>query len=335
MKIEIVTTPNEKLKETGFGSRYACHCVLQSLLNANHQAVVTVCVDAADLAEVINRKPDLIIGVVKYILLENGHYLWLSEYFENKEINFTGSSRHVLSYDSNKISAKEKVASHNIDIADFFTAVPNEYLSEQSLPLPFPLFVKPIDAANGNGVDTDSLVHNFKDFQYKVQHLYDEYAEPALVEEYLDGREFTVAVIEDGEEFIIAPIEIIPPEEGGIRILGAKVKIENTETLHSITDKAVLASVMDIAKHSFRALGARDYGRIDIKMDQSGICHFMEANLVPGMKKGSSYFPQACEISADLDYDEVVHLMLQGAVHRADLAGIHSPAKSALTTLKL
>ncbi len=140
------------------------------------------------------------------------------------------------------------------------------------------------------------------------------------MEEYLDGREFTVAVIENGEELIIAAIEIIPPEEGGIRILGAKVKTDNTETLHVITDKAVLASVMDIAKHSFRVLGARDFGRIDIKMDQSGACHFMEANLVPGMKKGSSYFPEACEISADLDYDEVVSLMLQGATQRNNIS---------------
>ncbi len=322
MKIEIVTTWNDKLKETGFGSRYACHCVLQSLLNAHHQAVVTVCVDAADLAAVINRKPDLIIGVVKYILLENGQHLWLSEYFENQNVNYTGSIRQTLSYDSDKVSAKQKVASQNIDTAEFFTAIPNEYLDEQSLPLSFPLFVKPIDAANGNGVDADSLVHNFKDFQQKVLHLYNEYAEPSLVEEYLNGREFTVAVIEDGEKLIIAAIEIIPPEEDGIRILGAKVKTDNTETLHVITDKAVLSSVIDIAKHSFRALGARDYGRIDIKMDQSGTCHFMEANLVPGMKKGSSYFPEACEINAGLEYDEVVRLMLQGAVQRNNISPI-------------
>jgi D-alanine-D-alanine ligase len=330
LKIEIVTTPNEKLKETGFGSSYACHCVLQSLLNANHQAVVTVCVDAADLTAVINRKPDLIIGVVKYILLENGQHLWLSEYFENEDINYTGSNRQALSYDSNKVSAKQKVASKNIDTAKFFTAIPNEYLDEQSLPLEFPLFVKPIDAANGNGVDVSSLVHNFEDFQHKVQHLYDEYAEPALVEEYLNGREFTAAVIEDGKKLIIAAIEVISPEEDGIRILGAKVKAENTETLHAIKDKVVLANVMDIAKYSFRALDARDFARIDIKMDQYGTCYFMEANLVPGMKKGSSYFPQACEISADLSYDEVVLLMLQGAVQRVVLP--HIPETRVIST---
>ncbi len=333
MKIEIVTTPNDKLKETGFGSRYACYCVLQSVLNANHQAVVTVCVDAADLAAVIDRKPDLIIGVVKYILLDNGQHLWLSEYFENENVNYTGSTRQTLSYDSNKVSAKQKIASKNINTAEYFTAVPNEYLGEQSLPLAFPLFVKPIDAANGNGVDANSLVHNFKDFQHKVQHLYGEYAEPALVEEYLDGREFTVAVIEDGEELIIAAIEIISPEEKGIRVLGAKVKAENTETLHRIKDKMVLANVIDIAKHSFRALEARDFGRIDIKMDQSGTCYFMEANLVPGMKKGSSYFPQACKISTDLQYDEVVRLMLKGAVQRVD-SFTETRALSAHNTLK-
>lgn len=64
MKIEIVTTPGEKLKETEFGPRYACYCLLQSLLNANHQAIVTICVDATDLAPVINRKPDVVIVIL-------------------------------------------------------------------------------------------------------------------------------------------------------------------------------------------------------------------------------------------------------------------------------
>ncbi len=318
MKIEIVTTPNETLKETGFGSRYACQCVMESLLRAHHKAVVTVCVNAADLAAVINRKPDLIIGVVKYILLENGQHLWLSEYFENENVNFTGSLRQVLAYDSNKVSAKQQVASHQIDTAAFFTAIPNEYQNENALPLPFPLFVKPADAANGNGVGADSLVYDFDHFQKKLHQLYDEYAEPILVETYLSGREFTAAVIENDDELVVAAVEVVPPEENGIRVLGAKVKTDNTEMLQCIADKHTLANVTAMAEESFRALGVRDFGRIDIKMDYHGKCHFIEANLVPGMKKGSSYFPQACALSLNLHYDEVVHLMLQGVINRMD-----------------
>lgn len=316
MDIEIVTTPNGTLKETGFGSRYACDGVMQSLLDSDHNAKVTVCLNATDLAAVVARKPDLILAVVKYILLDSGEQLWLSEYFENHGMNYTGSKRNVLSYDSNKVSAKRMVASKGIDTADFFVTTPGEYKSEQELPLPFPLFVKPTDAANGNGVDFNSLVYDFDHFQEKVQNLFNEFKQPVLVEEYLDGKEFTVAIIEDNEKLIVAAIEIIPPEEGGLRILGAKVKTGNTEVLQVIESPHILSKVIDVAEKSFRALGVRDFGRIDIKMDKHGDCHFIEANLVPGMKKGSSYFPQAYAMNASLDYNEVVRHMIQGSTER-------------------
>ena len=211
------------------------------------------------------------------------------------------------------------MASKGINTADFFIASPGEHKSEQDLPLRLPLFIKPIDAANSNGVDIGSLVYDFSHFQEKVKSLYNEYVEPVLVEDYLDGKEFTVAIIEDHGNLIVAPVEIIPPEEDGVRILGAKIKEDNTEVLKIITDSNISSKVIDIADKSFRALGARDFGRIDIKMDHHGQCHFIEANLVPGMKKTSSYFPRACEINAGLNYDEVVRLIIKGAVERAVL----------------
>lgn len=316
MKIEIITTPNSTLKETGFGALTACNSVMRSLQKAHYSAAISVCLNAENVDAVIARKPDVIIGVVKYIMLENGQKLWLSEYLEDREINFTGSERQILSYDSSKVLAKRKVALQGIRTARFFLVLPFEYSEDQDLPIPYPVFIKPADAANGNGIDSASLAYNFEQFETKVQSLYAEYAEPVLVEEYLEGREFTVAVLEDSQKLVIAAVEIIAPEDDGIRILGAKVKAENTEILRIVSDEAVLCRVTDIAEKSFRALGARDFGRIDIKMDNNGKCYFMEANLVPGMTKGSSYFPEACDIGANLDYDHVVCLMVQGAVGR-------------------
>ncbi len=317
MNIEIVTTPNDKLKETGFGPYYACENVMQSLLGSSHNAVVTVCRNETDLNSIIKREPDLVILAVKYVPLENGQQLWLSEYFENHGVHYTGSQRNVLSYDSDKVAAKKQVASKGVNTARFFVTSPDEHKSEQDLPLPFPLFIKPTDAANGNGVNTDSLVYDFRHFQEKVKSLYNGYAKPVLVEEYLDGKEFTVAIIENNGNLIVAPVEIIPPEENGVRILGEKVKAENTEVLEKITETNILSKVIDIAEKSFRALGVRDFGRIDIKMGHHGQYYFIEANLVPGMKKGSSYLPRTYEMNAGLDYDEVVRLVIHGAVERA------------------
>ncbi len=146
--------------------------------------------------------------------------------------------------------------------------------------------------------------------------LYEQYHCPALVETYLNGREFTVAVFEKNANLTVYALEITAPVENGVRILSNKVKKDNTEILSAVTDKELLSEITHIAKNSFHALGARDIGRIDIKMDHHGQCHFIEANLTPGMKKGSSYFPKACEINEKITYETMTYLVIQGVLER-------------------
>ncbi len=320
MKIEIVTPKNKKLKETGFGSLFACDDVLASIKNMGHSVLVTECEILEDLENIVRRSPDLVVLAAKYMPVVGEDDVWFSEYFERHHIVFSGSNRETLKYDSDKVSAKEYLSGLGIKTAKYFTAVPDEYRFESALPFSFPLFLKPIDAANGNGVDDKSFVENFSDFETKVSSLYTIYKQPVLVEEYLGGKEFTVAIIQSGSgETIVSAIEVLPPESSyGLKILGATVKTEDTETLKEVGLHDI-NSVKEIALASFQRLGARGFGRIDIKMDVLGICYFMEANLIPGMNRGTSYFPMACEISNEISYDEVVNLMLNESLGRVEI----------------
>jgi len=136
----------------------------------------------------------------------------------------------------------------------------------------------------------------------------------------LDGREFTVSIINTpNNEPIISPIEIVPPEStNGLRILGKKVKNDNSEELKSIEDDEIKNEVIKLAINSFLTLGVRDFGRIDIKANKAGDCFFIEANLVPGMTYGSSYFPKSCEIEHALSYDKVIQIMLASGLCRTE-----------------
>jgi D-alanine-D-alanine ligase len=80
--------------------------------------------------------------------------------------------------------------------------------------------------------------------------------------------------------------------------------LSDSEKLRKV-ERHDMDSVNELAEASFEALGVRGFGRIDIKMDDLGICYFMEANLVPGMNHGTSYFPRACEIASEMMYDDV------------------------------
>ena len=321
MHIEIITTPNETLRESGFGTLKACNSVFDAIQRMGHSTRLSVCETKDDLAAVIKRKPELVILAVKYIPVKNENDIWLSEYFSRHGINFTGSTREVLEFDSNKVLAKTHLTNKGINTANYFIATPGQYKDESELPITFPLFLKPLDAANGNGIDDLSYVTNFSDYESKVASLYDTFNQPILVEEYLDGREFTVAVIKTHNEKLIASaVEVIPPTSThGLRILGAQTKKDDSEKLIKIVDDEVKNRVTTLAIDAFITLGVRDFGRIDIKTDNHGECYFMEANLVPGMTYGSSYFPEACDIAHEFAYDKVIELLLAGGLTRVNV----------------
>lgn len=319
MNIEIITTVNATLKETGFGLYSSCIDVLESINKTENTARLTICESLSDLDDVVTRNPDLVFLAAKYMPIQNAESIWFSDYFSKKQMTFSGSEHDSLKYDSNKVFAKKQLGNMGIKTALHFTALPEQFLSLKDIPLAFPLFIKPIDAANGNGVDDLSLVNTFAEFEAKVLSIFTLYKQPALVEEYLSGREFTVSIICNSKgKMTTSSIEVLPPESlTGLRILGQEVKLQDTECLMAIASEEDTRNVNMLAEAAFLGLGARGFGRIDVKMNEQGQCYFMEANLVPGMTQGSSYFPRAHEIASDLSYDEVIGLMLEECLSRS------------------
>lgn len=319
MKIEIITTPNENFKETGFGTSIAWGNVLKSVKKMNHTARVSRCTTREDLAKVVKRKPDLVILAIKYITTPQGEQIWPAQYFAENNINFSGSTRETLKFDSDKVLAKSFLRERGVNTADYFTATPGQFKRKSELPLPFPLFLKPLDAANGNGVDDNSFVTNFADFESKTLALYNEFNQPALAEEYLGGPEFTVAILKNKSgELIVSPIEIIPEAStNGLRILGEKAKREDNEMIQKHGDFILTNKIKKLAVKVFNELGVRDFARIDIKTNHNGQSYFMEANLVPGMTRSSSYFPKACKSEHGYSYDKIIEVIVDACLERS------------------
>ncbi len=320
--IEVITTDTTDLKETAFGSVETCRSVYDVLKHRYKHVHLNVVQTEQDLQRIVNLAPDLVVLCVKYIIEEEqGAMIWLSDYFSRHEVPFTGSDRATLEFDSNKGKAKNALLRKGVATAEFFLAHPGLYTDESDLPLPLPLFVKPLDAANGNGIDENSLVHDFFSYEAKIAEIYAVYGGSALVEEVLPGREFTVAVFDEPahNSRLIYPVEVIVPRNSkGDRVLGCLEKSNNQEVLLQVAEPTRTA-ISELAGKVFSALEVRDFGRIDIKMDAHGNPHFIEANLVPGMTPGTSYFPRACNINGMMSYASVVLKIVKIALRRSEL----------------
>ena len=303
--IEVVTTDTMGMRESGFGSIDTCRGIADILSHEHSNVRFNLVTSKRDLQEIVDRSPDLAILCVKYVFDDlGGEVIWLSDFFDRHGVLHSGSEFKTLDFDSNKSIAKTFLQNKGIATAEFFLARPEQFDADDQLPLAYPLFVKPLDAANGNGIDDSSIVHDFSSFKTKVCSIVQNFGRVALGEKVLAGREFTIAILggDSNQPPHAMPVEIIAqPNKHGDRILGAKAKTENREVLCAVNG-ALRAQVGEFALRAFGALGARDFGRVDVKMDSQGVLHFLEANLVPGLTRDSSYFPEACRIDAGLSY---------------------------------
>ena len=315
MNIEIVTTLMGTIKKEGFGSLDTCKNVSRAIEKSGHVVGLNVCKHEHDLLRVVNKGPDLVLLAAKYLSVNDGNDIWLSEYFENNGINFTGSLISAIDFDSDKVLAKLHLNKLGIKTAKFFTARPGQFDSSHELPISFPLFLKPLDSANGKGTDISSLVNNFGEFQRKLLSLSELFGQTVLVEEYLDGPEFTCALIKSNSHGLsVSVMEILPPKsKDELEIRGEQVKEEKNEYSKMTSNIRQMAIVV------FHHLGIRDFGRIDIKTNRLGECFFVKADLVPGMAPGSSYFPRTCQAAQNMSYDKVVQLIIEGGISRVPL----------------
>ena len=307
--IAIVATKTDDLKETGFGTIKTCKTFYENLQKRYARVTFHQVNKISSLDDVVHMKPDFVVLCSKYFIdPETQSKVWFSEYFLIHKILFSGSDRKALEFDSNKSKAKTVLKNEGIATAKYFLASPDQYSTEDRLPIPLPVFIKPLDAANGFGIDEHSIARDFETYQRKVAELFILQGTKVLVEEMLPGREFTVAVFDDasnGQRWTM-PMEIIPPiNKKGDRILGYNEKQENKEELRFV-DGPLSTNLNELASKVFTSLGARDFGRIDIKLDVDGEPNFLEINLVPGMTTGSSYFPYACSLSGKYNEKEKI-----------------------------
>ncbi len=171
----------------------------------------------------------------------------------------------------------------------------------------FPLFLKPITGGDSRGINAESVVFDFKKYQAKVLDIYNNQKSRTLVENYLSGKEYSVSILENKSKNIlmILPIEIIAVKnKNGHRILDYDAKQNDLEEVIAVSDKKIYKELCNLAINSFRALGGKTMGRIDIKTSYKSSLNFIEANFMPGL--GNGYFSRSFMLNENMDYEQMI-----------------------------
>lgn len=215
-----------------------------------------------------------------------------------------------------------------------FAVFPRGAGFETSGNLRMPLFVKPLRADASIGVDEErSLVQDAGGLMRRVLAIHDEVNDAALAEEYIEGREFYVAILGNDTPAALPIVEMdfsgLP--EGAPHVLGARAKFDESSPAYRGT-RALLAQLPDelrarlhkLSLDAYRALGVRDYGRVDLRLTESGEAYVIEVNASCYLEQKSEFAMAAA--AAGLDYTTLVNRIAELAVER--FAARAAPAAS-------
>jgi D-alanine-D-alanine ligase len=183
--------------------------------------------------------------------------------------------------------------------------------------LEYPLFVKPVSEGTGKGITEKSLVNNPDELRKMVEWIITRFSQPALVEEYLPGREFTVGIIGTGDDTVaIGGMEVICADN-----LPYSVEVKENYLQYcqyKPLDKDIEGECKKVAVDAWKAISAVDAGRVDLKADKSGKICFIEANPLAGLNPIHSDLPILARMYG-IDYQKLMEMIMKSARKRLNL----------------
>jgi D-alanine-D-alanine ligase len=233
-------------------------------------------------------RPDVVFNLFEGTGDDSNNEAFAAGMLQWMKIPHTGCPAHALSVARNKSLTKHLLRSTGLPTADFFVA---EDANVRECPLDWPVIVKPALQDASIGLDQGSVVCNMEQLEQRVATMLDRYGPPVLVEEFIRGREFNVAVVEVPDLVVLPVSEIlfIENKPGYWPIVTYDAKWHPESEDYQATPPLYPAKVSprlgrrlaDIAAKAFRLTGCRDFARIDFRVKPSGRPYILEVNPNP------------------------------------------------------
>ncbi len=339
IKIALVCNIKRRPKSSESKDKYAefdeistIKAIKTALSGINGRKVKIIEADKNAYEKIKRFKPDIAFNIAEGF---HGEFreAQIPAMLEMLEIPYTGSGPTTLSMTLNKALTKKILTYHGIHTPKFQVfSSGNEPIDKR---LKFPLIVKLIAEGSSKGLRDDSLVKNENELRKKVKEAISEYNERVIAEEYLKGREFTVAMLgnyaKNKKPRVLPIIEVtfkhLPKRLNKFDSYESKWIYDNPKSkidpliCPAKISKSLERKIKETCLKTFLALNCNDWCRIDIRLDKKETPNILEVNALPGMipdPKENSRFPMAAR-TAGIGYNEMVNLVLDAAMERHKL----------------
>jgi D-alanine-D-alanine ligase len=235
-------------------------------------------------------------------------------------IPFVGADALTLGLTLDKVMAKKIFIAEKLPTPRFFEIKTSDELSGTDH-CKFPLIVKPRFEGSSKGLSDDSRVETKEELKKQVEYIISTYKQPALVEEFISGQEFTVAVVGNDPPEVMPVVQI--KIDGRLKLNDkfytfARITSDRLEYIcpaHITAD--LKKKLSDLALKTYRAVECRDFGRIDFRVDNSGNPYVLEINPLPSLSTEDVFMVVAKNIG--ISYEEMIGKILNSAIKRHNL----------------
>jgi len=233
-------------------------------------------------------------------------------------VPFVGADGLTLGMTLDKIITKKLLIAEGIPTPKFVELTDADKSWE--VDLTYPLIVKPRYEGSSKGVHNASLVTNASELARQVKWLVDTYHEPALVEEFIEGLEFTVAIIGNDPPEVQPVVQIKLDGKldlGRLFYTFERIRSGASYVCPAPVDDSLRQQLASVALKTYLAVECRDFGRIDIRVDRAGRAYVLEINPLPSLSS-EDVFMHVAKVHG-LTYEAIINRVLDVALVRCGL----------------
>jgi D-alanine-D-alanine ligase len=323
IKVKDNTKPADFFSE--FDSRETIEAIAAALRKIGHSVDVVEAADHPDkiLAHLTKNRPEMVFNIAEG---KSGKFREseIPAILDFLRIPYTGSNTFVLALALNKALTKKILLAENIPTPRFQLFVKGD--EEVDSGLKFPLIVKPNCEGSAKGIHLSNVVKDRESLLKKAREVIRLYNHEALAEEFIEGREFTVGILENGKALVLPILEIdfSTCSRSGEFFYSWRMKEYQGDEAQGLVptfrcpaplDKETETKIKEVALKTHRAVGCLDISRTDIRLDANNVPYVLEINPLPGLSPKESNFPLMA-YAAGMRYDDIIEAILLSASER-------------------
>lgn len=285
--------------------------------------------DEKSLTGLARSDADLFFNIVESYGGDDTKEMHIAAYLDLLGCPYTGAGPQALYLAQDKGLAKKLFGFHGVRTPFFATSFRGNL--DHCHDVSFPLIVKPVSEDGSIGIDQGSVVTSIKELMERIQYVQEEFDSPALIEEYIEGREIYAGILGNQHLEVLPLIELdlsrLP--SGVPKVAGTEVKWDKDSDAYKVTksapveglDEKTTELLNNTALAAYRALRLRDYGRIDMRLTEKGEVYVIEANPNPWLASSSEFYMAAKKSGRSYAemIEEIVELALSDRRRRDDL----------------